>query len=130
VTNIVKTLAFALAVAAAFSGCAAAATLAFGSTSLSAGNAAISSCGLTSLTATRNVNNAGNVTRVNVAAIPVACSGETLAITFVGAANSSLGNGSATIVSCATTCSAMITSFSSSVSAASIASYSFGVTGA
>jgi hypothetical protein len=129
VAHLTKTLAFALAVAAAFSGCAAAATLAFGSTSLAAGNAAVSSCGLTSLVATRKVDNAGKVTRVDIASIPVACSGETLQITFVGAASASLGNGSASIGSCTTTCSAAITSFSASVSAASVVSYSFGVAG-
>jgi hypothetical protein len=123
------TLAFALAVAATFSGCAAAATLALGSTSLAAGNAAVSSCGVTSLVATRNVDNAGNVTRVDVAAIPLACSGETLSITFVGAANASLGSGSATIGACTTTCSAAITTFGATISAASAVSYSFGVAG-
>jgi hypothetical protein len=128
-TQLTKTLALALAVAAAFSGCAAAATLALGSTSLAAGNAAVSSCGLTSLVATRRVDNAGKVTRVDVGAIPLACSGETLQVTFVGAASASLGNGSATIGSCTTACTAAITSLSAVVSAAGIASYSFGVTG-
>ena len=127
--HLTKTLAFALAVAAVFSGCAAAATLAFNSKSLAAGNAAVSSCGITSLVATRRVDNAGNVTRVDVAAIPLACSGETLQITFVGAASASLGNGSAAIGSCGTTCSAAITSFSATISAASAVSYSFGVAG-
>ena len=70
--HLTKTLAFALAVAAVFSGCAAAATLAFSSKSLAAGNAAVSSCGITSLFATRRVDNAGNVTRVDVASIPLA----------------------------------------------------------
>jgi hypothetical protein len=127
--HLTKTLAFALAVAAAFAGCAAAATLAFSSTSLAAGNATVSSCGIASLVATRKVDNAGNVTRVDVGAIPVACAGETLQITFVGAASASLGSGSAAIGSCAATCSAAITSFSATISAASAVSYSFGVAG-
>ena len=111
-TYLTKTLAFALAVAAAFSGCAAAATLAFSSTSLAAGNAAISSCGIVSLVATRNVNNAGNVTRVDVERFPCVL-GETLAITFVGAANASLGNGSRRRSAAARRrASAAITSFS------------------
>ena len=63
-------LGLALAVAATFVACGAAASLALGSQSLSAGSAAVTACGgLTSLTATRNVDNAGNVTQVNVGGI-------------------------------------------------------------
>ncbi len=124
-----KALAFALSVAAAFTACAAAATLAVGSNKLSAGNASVAKC-TSSLAATRNVDNSGNVTQVNVAGIPTACSGETLSVTLVGAANAALGSGSATVGSCGTTCSVTITSFGATVSAASVAGYSFGLTGA
>lgn len=124
-----KTLGFAVTVAATFAACAAAATLALGSTSLSAGNAAVTSCGVSSLSATRNVDNSGNVTQVNVGGIPTACSGETLSVTLVSAANAALGSGSATLGSCGATCSATITSFGGTVSAASIATYSFAVAG-
>ena len=124
-----KALAFGLAVAAAFTACAAAATLAIGSTKLSAGNAGVTAC-TSSLAATRNVDNSGNVTQVNVASIPVACSGETLSVTLVGTANAALGSGSATVGSCGTTCSVTITSFGATVSAASVSGYSFGLTGA
>jgi hypothetical protein len=120
---------FALAVAVTFTACGAAATLALGSSPLSAGNAAVTSCGVSSLSATRNVDNAGNVTRVDVAGIPAACSGETLSVTLVGAANASLGNGSATVGSCATTCSAAITSFTATASAANVVGFSFGLAG-
>ena len=123
-----KAFGFALAVAAAFTACAAAATLAIGSTTLSAGNASVTAC-TSSLAATRNVDNSGNVTQVNVAGIPTACSGETLSVTLVGAGNAALGSASATVGSCGTTCSATLTGFGT-VSAASVNGYSFGLTGA
>ncbi len=124
-----KTLAFGISVAAAFTACAAAATLAVGSTSLSAGNASVTAC-TSSLSATRNVNNSGNVTQVNVAGIPTACSGETLSLTLVGSGNAALGTGSGTVGSCGTSCSVTITSFGATVSAANVLGYSFGLTGA
>ena len=125
-TNI---LGLALAVAATFVACGAAASLALGSMSLSAGSAAVTACGgLTSLTATRNVDNAGNVTQVSVGGIPAACSGETLSVTLVGSANASLGSGTATLGSCGATCSATFSSFGT-VSAANVAGYSFGLAG-
>jgi hypothetical protein len=129
-----KTLGLVLAVAATFTGCAAAATLAFGSTALSAGNAGVSSCGVSSLSATRNVDNAGKVTRVDVGAIPLACSGETLSVTLVGASSASLGSGTGVVGGCATTCSVSITAsatnFGVAVSAANVLSLSFAVVGA
>jgi hypothetical protein len=124
-----KALAFGLAVAAAFTACAAAATLALGSTKLSAGNASVTAC-TSSLAATRNVDNSGNVTQVNVAGIPTACTGETLSVTLVGTANAALGTGSGTVGSCGTSCSVTITSFGGTVSAANVSGYSFGLTGA
>jgi hypothetical protein len=125
-----KALGFGLAVAAAFTACAAAATLAVGSNKLSAGNAGVTACTSSALTATRSVDNSGNVTQVNVAGIPTACSGETLSVTLVGTANAALGSGTGTVGSCGTTCSVTITSFSSSVSAPNVVGYSFGLTGA
>ena len=120
-------LGLALAVAATFVACGAAASLALGSKSLSAGSAAVTACGgLTSLAATRNVDNAGNVTQVNVGGIPAACSGETLSVTLVGSGNTSLGSATATLGSCGATCSATFSSFGT-VSAANVAGYSFGV---
>lgn len=127
--HLTKALAFGLAVAAAFAACAAAATLTVGSTKLSAGNAAVSSCTPSPLTATRNVDNAGTVTQVNVAGIPTACSGETLSMTLVGSGNAALGSGSVTLGSCGATCSATFTGFGT-VSAANVLGYSFGLTGA
>jgi len=122
-------LGLALAVAATFVACGAAASLALGSKSLSAGSAAVTACGgLTSLAATRNVDNAGNVTQVNVGGIPAACSGETLSVTLVGSGNASLGSATATLGGCGATCSATFSSFGT-VSAANVAGYSFGVAG-
>lgn len=123
-----KALAFGLAVAAVFTACAAAATLAIGSNKLSAGNSGVTAC-TSSLAATRNVDNTGNVTQVNVAGIPTACNGETLSVTLVGAANAALGTGSGTVGSCGASCSVTITGFGT-VSAASVSGYSFGLTGA
>jgi hypothetical protein len=124
-----KTLTVGLVAAAAFAGTAAAATLAVSSKSLSAGSATVTSCGISSLVATRTVDNSGNVTRVDVVGIPTACSGETLSITLVGSAKASLGGGTATIGSCGTTCSASLASFGGTVSAAGMTGYSFGVVG-
>lgn len=122
-------LGLALAVAATFAACGAAASLALGSKSLSAGGAAVTACGgLTSLAATRDVDNAGNVTQVNVGGIPAACSGETLSVTLVGSGNASLGSGTTTLGSCGATCSATFSSFGT-VSAANVIGYSFGLAG-
>lgn len=92
-----KILGTALAVAATFAAVGAAASLAFTSNRLSAGNASVTSCGVASLSATRNVDNNGNVTQVNVLSVPAACAGETLWVTLVGAANVSLANASAAV---------------------------------
>jgi hypothetical protein len=129
-----KTFGLGLAVAATFATCAAAATLAVRSTALSSGNASTTSCGVSSLTAMREINNAGTVTGVDVVAIPLACSGETLNVTLVGAANGLLGTGTGVVGGCTTTCSvsiaASVTNFGVAVSAANVQSYSFAVVGA
>lgn len=129
-----KTLVLCLLVVATFAGTAAAATLAVSSKSLSAGNAGVSTCGALSLTPTRNVDNAGIVTRVDIASIPLACSGETMSVTLVGASNVALGSGTGVVGSCAATCSvsitASVTNFGVSVSAAGVQSFSFAVVGA
>jgi hypothetical protein len=123
-----KLLGTALGVAATFAGCAAAATLALSSKSLAAGNAAVSTCGVSSVAATRNVDNAGNVTEVGVTGVPAGCAGETLSVTLVGAGNAALATASAALGSCTTSCSADLTGFAS-VAAANVVSYSFAVSG-
>jgi hypothetical protein len=127
VKHLSKTLAFGISVAAAFTACAAAATLAVGSSSLSAGNATVTAC-TSSLVATRNVNNGGNVTQVNVAGIPTACSGETLSVTLVGSGNTALAGNTGTVGSCGTSCSVTL-AFGGTVSAAGVIGYSYGLTG-
>jgi hypothetical protein len=74
------------------------------------------------------------VTRVDVGAIPLACSGETLSITLVGASSASLGSGTGVVGGCAATCSVSITAsatnFGVAVSATNVLSLSFAVVGA
>jgi uncharacterized Zn-binding protein involved in type VI secretion len=116
-----KALSTAIGLALALSASlAAAATLSVGSKSLSAGNASVTSCGISSLTATRSVDNAGNVTQVNVSGIPAACTGETISVTLRGAnASSSVAIGGT---------SATLTGFGT-VSASSVTGYAFAVEG-
>jgi len=123
------TFGLALAVLATFVAVGAAATLAVGSTSLAAGNGSVSSCGVSSLTAARKVDNSGNVTEVDVAGIPSACSGEKLSVTLTGSGNASLASGTATIGSCAPTCSAAVTGISPAVAASNLLGYVFAVQG-
>ena len=120
---------FGVLLAAVFASCAAAATLLVGSASLAAGSVTVSSCGVSSLSATRNVDNSGNVTLVSVSGIPTACSGETLSVTLAGAGNTRLGGGTATIGSCGTSCSATLTSLGGTISAANVLGYGFAVAG-
>jgi hypothetical protein len=123
-----KFLGTALAVAATFAACASAASLAFTSNRLSAGNASVTSCGVSSLSATRNVDNAGNVTQVDVPSVPAACAGDTLSVTLVGAGGASLGSASAAVPAGGGTMS--FSSFGATVSATSLLSYSYAVVGA
>ena len=124
-----RTLGFALTATLTFVAFAAAATLALGSTSLSAGNAQVTSCGVSSLSSTRDVDNSGNVTQVNVAGIPTACAGETLSVTLTDSGNASIGSASGTIGNCGATCSVSLTSFGGTVSASSLYGYAFAVQG-
>ena len=122
-----KIMGLALAVAAAAVACGAAATLALGSQKLSAGNASVTSCGVSSLSATRNVDASGNVTQVDVASVPAACSGETLTVTLANGSGASLGASSATIP--AGGGSMTFTGFGT-VSASNVASFQYAVVGA
>jgi uncharacterized Zn-binding protein involved in type VI secretion len=120
-----RTFGFALTATATFVAFAAAATLALGSTSLSAGNAQVTSCGVSSLSSTRDVDNAGNVTQVNVSGIPAACAGETLAVTLVGSGSAALAGVSTTI----TGTTATLTGFGT-VPATNLLAFAYAVTGA
>jgi hypothetical protein len=121
------TLGIALAAAALFAACGAAATLALGSDRLAAGNAQVTSCGVSSLSATRTVDNSGNVTQVAVPAVPAACAGAALSVTLVGTGGSALGSASATVPAGGGTIS--FSSFGGTVAAASLSSFSFAVVG-
>jgi len=120
-------LGLALALAAVFVASGAAASLAFGSQKLSAGNASVTSCGVSSLSATRDVDNSGNVTQVVVGSVPAACAGETLSVTLAGAGGTSLGSSSGVVA--AGGGSMTFTGFGT-VSAANVLSYQYAVVGA
>lgn len=109
-------------------GVAAAASLGVGSSQLSAGSAAVTGCTSSALTATRNVNNNGDVTQVNVLNVPQACAGESLAVTLENGSHGSLGNASTTIGPCTGGCTVGISGFSS-VSAANVAAFAFSLSG-
>lgn len=108
-------------------GVAAAASLGLTSGRLSAGSAAVSGCTASSLTATRNVNNSGNVTQVNVLSVPQACASEVLAVTLQNSSHVSLGAASTTVGTCTGGCTVPVTGFGT-VSAASVTAYSFSLT--
>src|SRR4051794_40729530 len=119
-----QTLRSLLALSALFAASAAAATLVLGSTSLSAGNASVTACGTPALTATRDVDNSGNVTQVTVSGIPAACAGETLSVTLVGSGNAALATATTTISGTTATLTGLGT-----VAASNLLGYSFAVTG-
>jgi hypothetical protein len=128
-TILAKLLGVGLTIAAISAAYAAAASLPFGSNKLSSGSTAVTACsGLSSLSATRVVSNAGNVTQVNVGTIPATCAGETLSVTLVGSGNASLGSASGTIPAGGGTMS--FSSFGGTVAATSLLGYRFAVVGA
>src|SRR6185369_10232749 len=97
---------FGLALTAAVlsGGVAAAASLGLTTGKLGAGSATVSGCTASSLTATRNVDNNGNVTQVNVLSVPQACASETLAVTLENSSHTSLGASSTTVGTCTGGC--------------------------
>jgi hypothetical protein len=108
-------------------GIAAAASLGMGSGRLSAGSAVVTGCTSSSLTATRNVDNGGNVTQVNVLSVPQACAGETLAVTLENNLNASLGSASTVVGACTGGCTVTLTGFGT-VSAATVYGYAISLT--
>jgi hypothetical protein len=126
--HLAKALGAAVAIGAVVTAVGAAATLALGSNKLAAGKASVSSCGVSALSATRDVDNAGNVTQVNVSGIPAACAGETLSVTLTSSANASLGGASGTVPGGGGSMS--FSSFGATVSAVSLSKYVFAVVGA
>jgi hypothetical protein len=108
-------------------GVAAAASLAFTSGKLGAGRATVSGCTASVLTSTRNVDNSGNVTQLNVLNVPQACSGETLAATLENSAHSSLGSASIVVGACTGGCNVTLTGFGT-VAAATVTAYALSLT--
>jgi hypothetical protein len=108
-------------------GVAAAATLNFSTGKLGAGSATVTGCTSSSLTATRNVDNSGNVTQVKVTSVPQACAGETLAVTLENSSHTSLGNASTTVGTCTGGCTVTVSGFGT-VSAANVTAYALSLT--
>ena len=108
-------------------GVAAAASLLGGTANLSASHVAVAGCTASALTATRNVDNTGNVTQLNVTSVPQACAGEVLAATLQNSSHTSLGSASATVGACTGGCTVSLTGFGT-VSAASVTAYSLSLT--
>ncbi len=126
--RLTKTLGFLLTAALLTVGVASAASMGIGTGKLAAGNAAVSGCTSAALTATRNVDNSGNVTKVNVLNVPQACSGQTLAVTLENSTNTSLGTASTTVGACTGGCTVTITGGFGTVAATSLTGYAFSLT--
>jgi hypothetical protein len=110
-----------------FVGVAAAASLGLTSGTLGAGSAVVSGCTASSLTATRKVDNSGNVTQVNVLSVPQTCASETLAVTLENSSHVSLGGASTTVGTCTGGCNVTVTGFGT-VSAANVTAYALSLT--
>ena len=94
---------------------------------VSAGSAPVSGCTSSALTATRNVDNSGNVTQLNVTSVPQACAGEVLAATLENSSHVSLGSAVAIVGTCTGGCTVSVTGFGT-VSAANVTAYAFSLT--
>jgi hypothetical protein len=108
-------------------GVASAASLGLTSGSLGAGSATVSGCTSSSLTATRNVDNSGNVTQLNVLGVPQACAGEVLTATLENSTNASLGSATVIVGTCTGGCTVTMTGFGT-VSAANVIAYALALT--
>jgi hypothetical protein len=109
-------------------GVASAASLGLTSGNLAAGSATVSGCTSSSLTATRNVDNNGNVTQVNVLGVPQACAAETLAVTLENSAHTSLVSASTAVGACTGGCTVSVPVFGT-VSASNVTAYAISLTG-
>lgn len=125
--RLTRILGIALTAALLSVGVASAASLGFTTGKLGAGSATVSGCTSSSLTATRNVDNSGNVTQVNVLSMPQACAGQTLAVTLENAAHASLGAASTVVGTCTGGCTVTVTGFGT-VSAANVTAYALSLT--
>ena len=125
--RLTNTFGIALTAALLSVGVASAASLGLSTGKLGAGSATVSGCTSSSLTATRNVDNSGNVTQVNVTSVPQACAGETLAVTLQNSSHTSLGAATTVVGTCSGGCTVTVTGFGS-VSAANVTYYALSLT--
>lgn len=125
--RLVKILGAVLTATLLSAGVAAAASLGLSTGLLSAGHVAVAGCTSSALTATRNVNNSGNVTQVNVLNVPQACAGQTLAVTLENSTPASLGSASTTVGACTGGCTVTLTGFGT-VAATSLTAYALSLT--
>src|SRR5262249_57468169 len=109
--RLTRILGIALTAALVSVGVASAASLGLTSGKLGAGSAAVGGCTSSSLTATRNVDNSGNVTQVIVTSVPQACAGEILAVTLENASHASLGAANVVVGTCTGGCAVSVTGF-------------------
>jgi hypothetical protein len=126
--QLTRILGIALTAALLSVGVASAASLGLTSGKLGAGSATVSGCTSSSLTATRNVDNNGNVTQLNVLNVPQACAGEVLGATLENSSQASLGGAVVIVGTCAGGCTVSITGFGT-VSAANVTAYALSLTG-
>ena len=125
--RLTNTFGIALTAALLSVGVASAASLGLSTGTLGAGSATVSGCTSSSLTATRNVDNSGNVTQINVTSVPQACAGETLAVTLQNSSHTSLGAATTVVGTCSGGCTVTVTGFGS-VSAANVTYYALSLT--
>ena len=122
-----RILGIALTAALLSVGIASAASLGLNSSRLGAGSAVVSGCTSSSLTATRNVDNNGNVTQVNVTGVPQTCAGQTLAVTLENSSHTSLGAASTVVGTCTGGCTVSLTGFGTA-SAVNVTAYALSLT--
>jgi len=127
VKRLTNTFGIALTAALLSVGVASAASLGLSTGKLGADSATVSGCTSSSLTATRNVDNSGNVTQINVTSVPQACAGETLAVTLQNSSHTSLGAATTVVGTCSGGCTVTVTGFGS-VSAANVTYYALSLT--
>lgn len=108
-------------------GVAAAASLGLSTGALSAGNATVAGCTASSPTTTRNVDDNGNVTQINVTGVPQTCTGETIAVTLENSSHATLANASTIVGTCTGGCTVSVPILGT-VSAANVASYALSLT--
>jgi hypothetical protein len=128
VKRLIRIFGIALTAALLSVGVASAASLGVTSGQLAAGSATVGGCTSSALTTTRNVDNNGNVTQLNVLNVPQACGGEVIAATLENSSHASLGSAVTIVGTCTGGCTVSITGFGT-VSAANVTAYALSLTG-